>query len=307
MAAGGALVADLSTPGWLATKENISKVTDYVKNEKLGKNDLLVLDLFSNSSFMGTDEAGMPRRAARSPVDGRYHIVGQLQAAPKTMYQTVLNEAKGLLTAAGDAQLLLVAPFPRYVVGKCCDDPTHIANFGDENYYTEMWVGDHVETAVAALQGGFEGSVFHMMENLIGVDSDLPELRTAGGGTVWRQDDPVHLSQEAYSSLSNAMLHYNVGGAEGNPSKRQRLSSVVPPTRGFTGRRGNVRPPSWVAGVAARGGYSGPYLPFRGSFGSSVRGQEPSHRGGQYRGRGNGGRGRYAGGSRKRGRFNFGY
>jgi hypothetical protein len=84
MADGGIQVSNLSTPGWKGTKENISKVTDYVKSANLAKTDMVVLDLFSNSAFMGTDESGMPRKAVRSPVDGKYHLVGQLQAAPKT-------------------------------------------------------------------------------------------------------------------------------------------------------------------------------------------------------------------------------
>ena len=309
MAEGGATVNDLSTPGWVATKESIARLTSYVDNAKLGKNDLLVIDLFSNCSFMGTDEAGMPRKATRSPVDGKYHLIGQLQAAPRTMYHTLLTESKSLLNAAGEARVLVVAPFPRYVPGKCCDDPTHITNFGTDEYYSEMYrVGDHMEAAVNAAQISADINTFHMMDNLVGNDSDLPELRTAGGGQVWRMDDPVHLKPEAFAELAGAMLHTSSGDSEGNPAKRPRLSSVVPPTRGVGGRMGKVRPPSWVAGLAARGGGSGPYQPTRGGGFTGWRSAGGRARMGRgVRGRGRGSAVRFVRGPRRGGYDYYSY
>ena len=285
-------ISDLTSPGWIGTKENFAKIADFVKNAKLGLSDVLVLDLFSNSAYMGTDEAGMPRKAVRSPVDGRYHLTGQLQAAPKTLYSTVLNDARDVIGAAGDASIVLVAPFPRYVVGKCCDDPSHITNFGGDDYYTEMYrVGDYVEAAAAAVSCPVNITVFHMMDNLVGTDSDLPELRTTDGGMVWRKDDPVHLTGEAYTALANALAHSRDGDVEGGAAKRPRLSSIVPPTHQYGGKKTSVKPPSWVAGLAPRGASRGRY--------------DPRRRGAGYGGRGGGARGGYGGsdGYRGGGRF----
>ncbi len=48
---------------------------------KINKDDKVVLDLLSNSTFMGTDVEGLPSPAFAGE-DGTYHIPGSLSAAP---------------------------------------------------------------------------------------------------------------------------------------------------------------------------------------------------------------------------------
>jgi hypothetical protein len=197
-----------------------------------------------------------------------------------------MGDALEIIGAAGEATVLMVTPFPRYVAGKCCDDPSHITNYGSDEYFSEMYrVGDYVESAVASVGTDANIIVFHMLENLVGNDSDLTELRTAGGGTVWRTDDPVHLTSDAYSDIAAAIALSGAGDPDVRAAKRPRLCSVVPPSREFRGKKTNVKPPSWVAGLAARG---------RGRYeaGPSYRGYTPRGRGLRFaRGRGGGRRG----------------
>ncbi len=58
----------------------------------------------------------------KSNDDNRYHILGKLKAAPATVFVRILEDAAEALAAAAGSRIILVAPFPRYVVGKCCSD-----------------------------------------------------------------------------------------------------------------------------------------------------------------------------------------
>ena len=112
--------------------------------------DLVILDIWSNSAFLGTDELGLPLRAVRDSSDGRYHVLGPLQVAPRTVFQKILDDARPVLDAAGEARIILVAPFPRYISGKCCADPSHITNFGADGYRYEFeGLRDRVESVLA--------------------------------------------------------------------------------------------------------------------------------------------------------------
>ena len=45
-------------------------------------------------------------------IEGRYHIFGKLQVAPRTAFEVVFDNAAAVLEAAGKAQVVLVAPLP---------------------------------------------------------------------------------------------------------------------------------------------------------------------------------------------------
>ena len=89
--------------------------------------DLVVINLWSNTAHMGMDELGLAMHATK--IKGRYHIFGKLQAAPRTAFEVVFDNAAAVLETAGEAQVLLVVPLPRYVLGRCCDDRTHLTNW----------------------------------------------------------------------------------------------------------------------------------------------------------------------------------
>ncbi len=63
-------------PSWVATQDSLADVARKLTNLRPGPEDIVVMDIWSNSSYMGTDEFGLPCRAAKSTNDSRYHIVG---------------------------------------------------------------------------------------------------------------------------------------------------------------------------------------------------------------------------------------
>lgn len=64
----------------------ISSLVKQLASLKLGKQDMVVLDLLLNMAFMGPDYDGLPTEAARDEV-ARYHVIGSLTIAPPLSYK----------------------------------------------------------------------------------------------------------------------------------------------------------------------------------------------------------------------------
>jgi len=238
-AAGGEVI-DLATPGWSPGKDPCKKLSDCLSCLKLDSNDCVFLDVWSNSSVMGIDEYGLPCRAVK--------IVGHLQAAPKTVFQNGFNEVCNVLAATSTARKILVSPFARYVVGKCCDDPGHITDFGSEEYEDEFaHASDAAEATAVSYDGEF--SMLRLGDLFFNVDSPISELCMAEGSPVWTVGDPVHLTKAAYSKIG-AHIVSQIGDGELVPScVRPRLESIGPTgASGGRGNKGNLATPLWVIG-----------------------------------------------------------
>ena len=285
-------VTDLCTPGWTPSKDNLKKAENYLMEFRPEAQDRVIMDLWSNSAFMGTDESGLPCRPQRDPADHKYHVPGQLQAAPQTLFQTIMRDASGLIGAAGSAMVVLVTPIPRYLMSKCCRDTEHITNWGTEEFRAELArATDAVETAAAAA-GSPEANyrIFNPMEIWNGTDPNTHEAVTSNGSPVWLDYDPVHLTAGAYLDIARSLIGMEDDSELMRPSKRPRLESLVPaqPTVGGRGR-GSVMPPLWVAGMASAPQTSGQRGWARGRGAGGWRAFSPRFV------RGRGGRGPYRG------------
>jgi len=250
-------------PGWVAAKDSLAEAARKLGGMTLGEGDVVILDLFSNSAFMGTDADGLPCRAVRNRTDSRYHILGELQAAPKTVFERIVGDASGasgLAAATSGCKTVLISPIPRYLASKCCSDSTHLTNWDKEGLQNEMHrAGDMADLATSASSAMAHCTRFNILELFGGADSDLSEAKTTGGQSIWQATDPVHLSPAAYGELASTMQDMlQLGADEARPRKRARLESVVPAAPGGDrGRQGRVRPPLWVSGMTSRGATAG--------------------------------------------------
>jgi hypothetical protein len=140
-----------------------------------------------------------------------------------------------------------VAPFARYITGKCCLDPMHITNYGEEFFK----VIDIVESVLATV----DCSLLKLGDVFSNVDNNLSELCTADDAPVWSAGDPVHLSKAAYGELG-AYIAATAGGCDtGRQLFRPRLESIIPTNAAGSigkGVRGNFSTPLWVTGQAGR-------------------------------------------------------
>jgi len=171
-AAGGAHL-NICTAGWTPTKEN---------------------------SFLGTDDMGFPKIPEKCLIDGKFHVVGSLQAAPTAVFERLLRDAVPILDAANTAKIVLVVPFPRYVVGKCCGDVQHITNFGTSGFWAELERPEtSVNSAIVSLDYEKSLTIFNIKE-VIGDTAlaHMAEMEEVGTPSVWQPGDPVHFTSEVY-------------------------------------------------------------------------------------------------------------
>ena len=102
---------------------------------------------------------------------------------------------------------------------------------------------------------------------------DLAEVKSSAGLSIWREDNPVHLTAAAYNDIAAVLLNQakNNGNKPSVGQLRRRLVSVIPAPSTTAPA---VREPEWISGEirSARGGHRG--------------GQHGRFCGGQWGGRG---------------------
>ena len=92
---------------------------------------------------------------------------------------------------------MIIGPMPRYAVAKCCEDPSHITNFNDDAYSTEM----------AARMNEIAKNIKNLIftRRLKGVKLVNPIALMGNTGeealALWGQD-PVHPSELAYQKMA---------------------------------------------------------------------------------------------------------
>jgi hypothetical protein len=74
----------LATPGFVAAPAVSSHVAETLRGYGPGPQDVIDMDLLSNSAFCGTDINGLPLPPCRGE-DGIYHVQGLLVASPPSM------------------------------------------------------------------------------------------------------------------------------------------------------------------------------------------------------------------------------
>ncbi len=127
----------LGYPGFRAEKTKTEGLGRSIEGKSLGETDTVSLNLLSNAAFMGLDANGLLTPAVRAG-DGSYHITGALTTAPPTTLKRLLANCGALGSALGGARILLICSVLRYVFTQCCDDPSHIINFGNEDDEEEL-------------------------------------------------------------------------------------------------------------------------------------------------------------------------
>jgi hypothetical protein len=132
-------VVDLTTPGWSVTEQSVTDLTDHladVLREHTDLQNVIIYHLFDNSAYHGVEDGSVipPVKGG----DNRYHILGELALVDRQEFKKIFNCSTPLLRAGGEATKVLLSPLLRYSANKCCEDPTHIVNFGDIAYYSGL-------------------------------------------------------------------------------------------------------------------------------------------------------------------------
>jgi uncharacterized membrane protein YgcG len=194
----------------------------------------------------------------------------------------ILKDCTPVLEASAAAVIALMAPTPRYVKAGCCENPDHVSNIDSTNelFEEELHLAvTHFRTAVASLPAGQIRRVFYIYGQFGQEEYAARDLDTSDGLSIWRDDDPVHLTDAAYMEIGMAIIC----GEEDNddvfhpPNKQQWLESVVlvVPTKPEQAEKAPPPTADWLTGRLAmpkRGGQEGGWPRGGGLGGGSLGG-----------------------------------
>ena len=235
----------------------------------------------SCSWVLGSDEDGFPTGLERDG-DGKWHITGNLVAAPKPRLKKLLQQLTPLREACGNATLVCGLPLGCYISCKCCRDEAHLENRGDEDF-CQILVSA-IASCRGCLEAAFPGCViFNPIDSFADADGDMASLISSAGISIWQEEDPVHLTNAAYGDIGASLVKL-VTKTAADPAadqlRRPPLESVV--TRPREATVANTTP-GWIHGKTQQGsrGRGAPCRGFGGHRG--LCGRQAPHRGGSTR------------------------
>jgi hypothetical protein len=227
-------VVDLSVPGWKPDTKNIEKLRIQLAQVNPGSSDFIVIDPLSNSAFCGTGDDGAPVQLSRDS-NGKYHCPGSLSVITSHMIKKAMSSFNPVVETL---KLFIISPVLRYVSAKCCEDQSHIDNFGTRGLQRDLING--LENILELIQGWGE----HYPEHFEIIDTNETLVPSAeywaeapfNGEPLWQPGNPVHLLARAYDELATKVAEVLLDvsdEADLEPmAKRQRLESVVVTVKG---------------------------------------------------------------------------
>ena len=190
-------------PGQPLSSDTVANLEEKVTVYNLEDKDILYIDLFSNSIYMGSDDSGMPVPAFKNTT-GTYHMSGCLEVAPEAFLRKRFSLIHRVLDAAGAAIIICALPLPRYVKRPCCNDEDHMTNWAEADFPDILKSGSDACSSVIRVEGerlGLTIAVFNLL-SCFGQAEELSGIKSSAGLTIWREDDPVHLTAAAYGDIS---------------------------------------------------------------------------------------------------------
>jgi hypothetical protein len=193
----------LAEPGSRAEPSTCGKISQRLTELKPDNEGPVILDLLSNSSFMGTNEDGMPLQMMPMG-DGKYHVPGSLIPTTMSIIRKTLQSCDCIAAADKNSQVILFGPSPCYVIRRCCDDADHLENYNSPDYESEILGGiDSINRTIEkwASEHRLNFTMIDPTEQSEPADFPLRERVTPDGSSWWTSSDPVHLSRGGISGF----------------------------------------------------------------------------------------------------------
>jgi hypothetical protein len=208
------------------------------------------LDIFSNNTFLGTDDRGLPAEPEQDE-EGHWHVTGTLDVAPARALQRIAKLAAEIVVAAGPALIILSMPLARYVMMPCCNDEGQVDNFDTSGYDNILRSGQGaVKEALERELAGCNSRVLYFDPHTVFGEGPLRELATMGGESIWSEDEGVHLTPAAYDDIMAAVVGL---WQEPTTAGRRRVASLVQEAAPAPQRGGGVARPGGNRGGSGRG------------------------------------------------------
>ena len=221
----------------------------------------------------------MPVPAFKS-LTGAYQMTGCVETAPEAILRKRFSLVRNLLQLVGNSTIICVLPLPRYIKQPCCNDESHMVNWTEADFNEILVSGGTSCFGVLKAKGEKHGltiATFNPLSCFNDTD-DLTNVKSSAGLSIWREDDPVHLTAAANNNIAAVLSSQaeNNGKQPAASQLRRRLASVVTTP---TSVAPAVREPEWISGKlrSTRGGpLGGQRGGFRrGQWGGMRKGAEP--------------------------------
>jgi hypothetical protein len=152
----GALVVDISIPGWRIRAKAVEAMIgdlNAILDENFTGDTCIIYQLFDNNTYLSFDVSGT--RALPVKLDNnRYHVPGRLVFLERTGKELFML-ALPLLQAGGNNTNIMLSPLMRYVNSSCCSNSSHLTNRKERKLSTAMgeaireikeWISDFAFT-----------------------------------------------------------------------------------------------------------------------------------------------------------------
>jgi len=272
---GGFETLRICKSGFRAIKPNVTSLLPKVSEElkKLGPDDVIILQMLDNVSYMGRTEEGGDLPIRRIP-NGEYHIDGDLILAGYDRQKMIFDTIEPLLQVLDDRQVILLSPMPRWLYGGCCNAEDHAPNRRSATFEQTL------RSELKSYRISLKNLCFARNHRRVKVLDPSPALpfMDEEGDELWGRD-PVHPLRKGYKRVADLLVKEMTAGGRG----------VKRPAETNSGQ--NKRPrldrrPAWIEGAN-----------------ETAERRDTTYRGGGGRGgpRGGAGRGHLRGGYRGRG------
>ncbi len=121
----------------------------------------------------------------------------------------VLKACPPLIEEIAKTCVVLAAPTPRYITGKCCNDPGHIENFSDKDFEESVMAVVELAKSILETWGTELGLNYVLIDPMLITNPGDLELRmrkTSVGTPIWCVRDYVHLTSDGYKDIADTYL-----------------------------------------------------------------------------------------------------
>ncbi len=264
--ANGAVVIDLTKPGWMATESNIDALQKELNAFADSEDTAVIFDLFGNSAYKFKHVDGtlvLPFK-----VGGGYHFLGEIHLDTDRKIGELIDSLKPLFLTAKNLLMVVNPPLPRHVFTPCCNDRNHSTNLGDEGFRSSFLEAIlHFRKILKTSLVGLEGIGRFWVTDTLGCVGNIPPTTTEKLAALKQVlgKDGVHLTDQGHFNLFSTLAKAVLGlrnGSLGCPPKSA-VAAALPLVsgkkffwRGFTSDRGSSVRPASRGGSRGRGAAS---------------------------------------------------
>jgi hypothetical protein len=190
---------NLSVPGFRVTGQSVNSVFPKLE-EALNVGDkrcVVIYHLYDNNVFFLSQDDGSRSLAVKGS-DNIYHIPGKLLYADCHVVKNLVNTTVPLLRAAGEKEMVVLSPLPRYLK-RCCSNEEHLTNRREKRKFC-IKMGE----AMSEIKDTIRDVIFGKKIRSFKVLSSLLLLADADDPDQYEnfkhlQEDPVHQTKDGAS------------------------------------------------------------------------------------------------------------